>query len=227
MSIKIKDIPINDRPRERLINIGVNNLSNEEVLAIILGSGTKNISAKELANNILREIKDLSYLNDITLNELTKIKGIGIKKACSIISSIELGKRISTNVNSINSVKFNNPKVIYEYYKNKLGSKKQEYFYCVYLDSSKKIILEKLLFIGTINQSIVHPREVFKEAYLCDATSIVCLHNHPSGNVLPSREDIEITNKLIEIGSLFGIVITDHIIITKNKYYSLYENGDM
>lgn len=227
MSIKIKDIPINDRPRERLINIGVSNLSNEEVLAIILGSGTKNISAKDLANNILKEIKGLNYFNDITLNELTKIKGIGLNKACTIISSIELGKRINTNVDSINNIKFNNPKVIYEYYKNKLGSKKQEYFYCIYLDASKKIILEKLLFIGTINQSIVHPREVFKEAYLCDATSIICIHNHPSGNVLPSKEDIKLTNKLIEIGSLFGISITDHIIISKNKYYSLYENGDM
>lgn len=227
MSIRIKDIPVDDRPRERLINIGVDSLSNEEILAIILGSGTRNSSAKDLASNILKETKNIKYLNEITLNELLKIKGIGLKKASTILASVELGKRINTSIVSINQVVFNNPKIIFEYYKNKLESKKQEYFYAVYLDSAKRIILEKLLFMGTINQSIVHPREVFKEAYLCNATSIICIHNHPSGNVIPSKEDINLTKKLIEIGKLFGIEIVDHIIIGKNKYYSLYENGDI
>src|SRR5574344_2333897 len=227
MSIRIKDIPVDDRPRERLINIGVDSLSNEEILAIILGSGTRNSSAKDLASNILKETKNIKYLNEITLNELLKIKGIGLKKASTILASVELGKRINTSIVSINQVVFNNPKIIFEYYKNKLESKKQEYFYAVYLDSAKRIILEKLLFMGTINQSIVHPREVFKEAYLCNATSIICIHNHPSGNVIPSKEDINLTKKLIEIGKLFGIEIVDHIINGKNKYYSLYENGDI
>lgn len=227
MSIRIKDIPVDDRPRERLINIGVDSLSNEEILAIILGSGTRNSSAKDLASNILKKTKNIKYLNEITLNELLKIKGIGLKKASTILASVELGKRINTSIVSINQVVFNNPKIIFEYYKNKLESKKQEYFYAVYLDSAKRIILEKLLFMGTINQSIVHPREVFKEAYLCNATSIICIHNHPSGNVIPSKEDINLTKKLIEIGKLFGIEIVDHIIIGKNKYYSLYENGDI
>lgn len=227
MSIKLRDLPINDRPRERLINVGASNLGNDELIAILISSGIKDISAKELANQLFKEIKDIHRLNSITLSELLKIKGIGISKACSILACVELGRRISTQIDSINNVKFTNPEVIFEYYKHKLTGKKQEHFYAIYLDTSKKIIKEQLLFKGTINQSIVHPREVFKEAYLCDASSIICIHNHPSGNILPSKEDLKITNKLVEIGLIFGISITDHLIIGNNKYYSFYENGDL
>ncbi|HPF83256.1 MAG TPA: DNA repair protein RadC [Bacilli bacterium] len=227
MSIRIKDIPVNDRPRERLINVGVNNLSNEELLAIILKTGTKEISAKQLADILLKNINNINELNNITLNELIKIKGIGITKACNILASIELGKRINTKIETLNNIKFNNPSIIYEYYKNKLKDLKQEYFYAIYLDASKRIIKDKLLFIGTLNKSIVHPRELFKEAYLCNACSIICLHNHPSGNVLPSKEDILFTNKIKDIGITFGIDIIDHIIISLDKYYSFYENGDL
>lgn len=224
--IKISEMIESDRPRERLTIYGVESLSNDELLTIILSSGVKNISVKELSFNILKEVKDIKNLNNITLEELLKIKGIGISKACSILACIELGKRINTSIDVLTSTKFTSPDVIYDYYKNRLKNKKQEYFYCIYLDSSKRIIKEKLLFIGTINMSIVTPREVFKEAYLCDATSIICVHNHPSGNVLPSREDINLTNRLEEVGKTFGVNILDHIIIG-NKYYSFYENGDL
>jgi len=224
--IKISEMIKSDRPRERLSTYGVENLSNDELLTIILSSGTKNISVKELSFNILKQVKDIKKLNNITLEELLKIKGIGVSKACTILACIELGKRINTNIDNLTSIKFTSPDIIYDYYKNKLKNKKQEYFYTIYLDSSKKIIKEKLLFIGTINMSIVTPREVFKEAYLCDATSIVCVHNHPSGNVLPSREDINLTRRLKEVGLTFGVNIIDHIIIG-NKYYSFYENGDL
>lgn len=227
MSVKIKDIPLYDRPRERLINVGVNNLSNEELLALVIRTGTKDNSAKDLASSLLKEIKNIKYLNDITLNEITKIKGFGISKACTILSIIELSKRINTKVDSINNIKFTNPDIIFEYYKDKLSNKKQEYFYAVYLNSSKIIIKEKLLFIGTINQSIANPREIFKEAYICDASSIICIHNHPSGNIFPSNEDIKFTKKLGEISVVFGVEVIDHIIIGNNKYYSFYENGDM
>ena len=224
--IKISEMIKTDRPRERLSIYGVENLSNDELLTIILSSGTKNISVKELSFNILKEIKDIKNLNNITLEELLKIKGIGVSKASTILSCIELGKRINSSIDTISNIKFTSPDIIYNYYKNKLKNKKQEYFYCIYLDSSKKIIKEKLLFMGTINKSIVSPREVFKEAYLCDATSIVCIHNHPSGNVLPSKEDILLTRRLKEVGDSFGVNIIDHIIIG-NKYYSFYENGDL
>lgn len=227
MPVKIKDLPLLERPRERLIANGVNNLSNEELLAIILKTGNKRESSKIIASNILSYIKDINKLKNITLKELTNIKGIGKAKACSVLAAIELGSRINSNNMVINDIKFNSPDIIFEYYKDKLKEKKQECFYAIYLDASKKVIEDKLLFIGTVNQSIVHPRNIFKEACILDASSIICVHNHPSNNVLPSKEDINLTTNLIEIGNLFNIPVIDHIIVGPTKYYSFFENGDI
>lgn len=116
--------------------------------------------------------------------------------------------------------------MVYDYYSHKLGNKKQEYFYCLYLDNRKKIIKEKLLFIGTINYSTVHPREIFKEAYLASASAIICVHNHPSGNTEPSKIDIQFTNQLIEAGNLLGIPLIDHVIVGFDRYYSFFEKDD-
>ena len=227
MNLKIKDIPINERPRERLINNGVDKLNNEELLALLLKTGTKNMSAKNLANLILKKIGDIKNLKSITYNDLLKIDGIGSAKACDILAAIELGKRINKEVVSINNLKITSTEMVYKYYKDIIGDKKQEYFYCIYLDNNKKIIKDKLLFIGTINYSIVHPREVFKEAYLLSASSIICVHNHPSGNLEPSSEDFNLTNRLKEIGNLLGINVIDHVIITYDSYYSFYENNNI
>lgn len=224
---KIKEIPILDRPIERLINLGVNKLSNEELLAILIKTGTKNESSKDLALKILKEIDNIQELKKINLEQLNKIEGIGNVKAATILAAIELGKRMNSNITSIKNLKFNNPEIIFEYYKEKFKYVYQENFYCVYLDNNKRIIKDKQLFLGTLNYSMVHPREVFKEAYLLSASSIICIHNHPSGEVLPSKQDIEITKRLKEIGILLGIEIVDHIIIGENKYYSFYENGDL
>lgn len=225
--IRIKDLPTLERPRERLINQGINTLSNEELIAIILKTGNKEESSKVLATNILKNLKNINDLNNITLTELLKIKGIGLAKATELLASIELGKRVNTNSLIIKRTKFTNPDIIFDYYKDKLSDYKQEVFYAVYLDASKKIIEEKELFKGTINQSLVHPRDIFKYACILDASSIICIHNHPSGNIIPSKEDIKITNGLKQIGILFNIPIIDHIIIGKDKYYSFYENGDI
>lgn len=227
MNLKIKDIPINERPRERLINNGVDKLNNEELLALLLKTGTKNMSAKNLSNLILKKIGNIKNLKNITYNDLLKIDGIGSAKACDILAAIELGKRINKEVVSINNLKITSTEMVYKYYKDIIGDKKQEYFYCIYLDNNKKIIKDKLLFIGTINYSIVHPREVFKEAYLLSASSIICVHNHPSGNLEPSNEDINLTNRLKEIGNLLGINVIDHVIITYDSYYSFYENNNI
>ncbi|MEG0026353.1 MAG: DNA repair protein RadC [Bacilli bacterium] len=227
MNVKIKDIPLLERPRERLIKGDVSELSNEDLLALILATGTREYSVKGLANMVLKEVGDIKKLKDINLLQLTGIKGIGQAKACSLLASIELGKRINTEVDNINNLKFNNSELVFKYFKDKIGSKLQEYFYCLYLDNKKKIIKEKLLFIGTLNHSLVHPREVFKEAYLLSASSLICIHNHPSGNVIPSREDITITEKLSEIGRLLGINVVDHIIVSKNNYYSFFENNQI
>ncbi|MDD2391687.1 MAG: DNA repair protein RadC [Bacilli bacterium] len=221
--MKIKDLPLEERPRERLINYGVDSLSNEELIAILLKTGTVNNSAKSLAQNVL---KNIDNINNVRINNLISIKGIGISKACTIIASLELGKRLNNKVLTLKN-KFNNPKIIFEYYQTRLKDIKQEHFYAIYLDSKNKIIDDKLLFIGTINASLVHPRDIFKEAYLLNATSIICIHNHPSGNPIPSKEDMLLTKNLTKIGLLMGIKMIDHIIIGENNYYSFYENKDI
>lgn len=221
---KIKELPINDRPIERLLNCGVENLNNEELISILLKTGNKGENVKELSLKILKEVENINELKDISIQNLIKIKGIGIKKAATLISAIELGSRINKKIDNINSLKITNSKLVYDYFKNIIGEKKQEYFYCLYLDNSKKVIKNKMLFLGTINYSTVHPREIFKEAYIIGATSIICIHNHPSGNITPSNNDIELTDSLIKIGNLLGIKIDDHIIISNNNYFSFFEN---
>jgi len=225
MNVSIKDIPIDERPRERLMNVGVEKLSNEELLAILLKSGTKNVSVKVLASSILKELNSISDLKDMTLERLVQIKGIKTAKACELLASIELGKRINQKFNNINQIKIVDSNSVFEYYKNILGNKKQEHFYCIYLDTKHNVIKDKLLFVGTINESLVHPREVFKEAYLLSASGIICIHNHPSGNVTPSKNDIIITEQLKQVGYILGIQVVDHLIIGKNEYYSFMDNG--
>lgn len=224
MTVKIKEIPKLDRPCERLINEGKEYLSNEELLAIIFKTGTKDISAKELALNVLKEVNNINNLDEFNYSNLIKIKGIGMMKACSLLATIELGKRINSQIVSLNDTSFTSANMVYNFFKHKLKNKKQEYFYCIYLDNAKKIIKEKLLFIGTINYSIVHPREVFKEAYMLSASTIICVHNHPSNNLKPSQNDIEITKRLIDIGNILDIKVLDHIIIGSNSYFSFLEN---
>lgn len=225
MNVLIKDIPLNERPRERLINKGVEYLSNEDLLAILLKTGTKENSVKVLANNILKQLDDINNLKDINLEKLVKIKGIGKAKACELLAAIELGKRLNKKIDNLNQIKIYSSNSIYEYYQDKLKDKLQEYFYCVYLDTKNHIIKDKLLFIGTINESLIHPREIFKEAYLLSASSIICIHNHPSGNVNPSNNDIIMTKQLVEVGKILGIKVLDHIIIGKNNYYSFNDNN--
>ena len=225
MNVLIKDIPLNERPRERLINKGVEYLSNEDLLAILLKTGTKENSVKVLANNILKQLDDINNLKEINLERLVKIKGIGKAKACELLAAIELGKRLNQEIDNLNQIKIYSSNSIYEYYQDKLKDKLQEFFYCVYLDTKNHIIKDKLLFIGTINESLIHPREIFKEAYLLSASSIICVHNHPSGNVTPSNNDIIMTKQLIEVGKILGIKVLDHIIIGKNNYYSFNDNS--
>lgn len=227
MTIKIKDIPKEERPRERLIASGVEQLSNEELLSILLKSGSKNVSAKELANILLKKIGSINKLEGINYHTLSNIKGIGEAKACAILTAVELGKRIKKENNSLNNIQITSSDIVFNYFKHIFSNKKQEYFYCIYLDNKKKVIEVKLLFIGTINQSLAHPREVFKEAYLLSASAIICVHNHPSGNVFPSKDDFTLTRRFIDIGMLMGVPVIDHIIIGEDKYYSFVENGDI
>lgn len=223
--INFKNIPNSDKPRERLFNYGANNLSNEELISIILKTGSKKYSVKEVSLKLLEEIKDITKLNDIGISSLMKIDGIGRVKAIELKAALELGRRVYYNNKNIEKIKFNNPINVYEYFKDIFYGKKQEFFYCVYLDTKGNYIDKKCLFIGTINNSVIHPREIFKEAYLLSANSIICVHNHPSGDSSPSKEDILVTKKLQELGIIHGIKILDHIIIGNNNYYSFNDNS--
>ena len=222
-NLLIKDLKDDEKPRERLIKYDAKNLSNEELLSIILKTGTKNYSVKTLANHVLKEINDINDLKDITINKLMEIKGIGKVKAIELLAALELGKRVYY-LKQNSDIKLNTSKKVFEYFRYMLMYEHQENFIAVYLDSKSRLISYKILFKGTLNTSCVHPREIFKYACLESAYSIIVIHNHPSGEVDPSKEDIELTKKLFEIGSLMGIPIVDHIIIGKDKYFSFYEN---
>lgn len=223
--MKVKDLPLKERPRERLMEYGKENLSNEELLSIILKTGNGKLSVKEVSNNVLNYFNGINNLKDATKEQLQQIKGIGLVQALTLLSVVELGKRIYMNDNFSDKLLLTSSNSIYNYMKYQLYDKKQEYFYCLYVNQRKELIERKLLFMGTLNRSVVHPREVFKNAYLCSASGIICVHNHPSGNVNPSREDIRLTNSLVELGQVNGIPIIDHVIIGDNDYYSFYEDG--
>ena len=222
---KLKEIPKIDRPRERLINFGAESLSNEELLSILLKTGTKDVSVKELASTILNKIGEINKLNEINYHILSSIPGVGSAKACTLLAVVELSKRITRKNASLNNVIIKSADIAFDYFRYIFKDQKQEYFYVIYLDNKKRVIENKLLFKGTLNQSIVHPREVFKSAFILSASSIICVHNHPSGNVEPSKEDINLTKRLSEIGILMGIKVVDHLIISDDKYFSFLENN--
>ena len=221
----IKEIPNEERPRERLIKYGVSSLSNEELLSIILSTGYKSRSCKEVSIDILKYFESINNMRNASINNLSKIKGVGISKACNILASIELGRRVFIN-NDIN-YKIKSSDDVYNYIKGDIEYNKQEYFYAIYLDNKNKVLEKRLLFIGTINKSLVHPREVFKYAYLSSASSIIIVHNHPSGDTTHSLEDKNITEALVELGKINKIPVLDHIIIGINNYYSFSENNSL
>ena len=225
--INFKNIPESDKPRERLYQYGSENLSDEELISIILKTGTKGISVKEVSLKLLENVGDIRKLKDIGINTLMGINGIGRVKAIEIKAAIELGRRIYIENNKLSGVILNNSLKIYEYFKDLVGNKKQEYFYTVYVDTKGRYIDKKCLFVGTMNNSIVHPREIFKEAYLLSANGIICIHNHPSGDPTPSKEDVMITKKIKEIGMIHGIRLVDHLIVGVNSYYSFYEDNKL
>lgn len=224
--MQIKDLPTKERPRERLILSGAKNISDIELISIILRTGTKNNNVKEVATNLLKSVVTLKHLESINKEQLLKIKGIGQSKAITLLAAIELGRRIYTINEVQKKTKLNNSKIIYETNKHLFINQDQECFYCLYLNNKKELIERKLLFMGTINRSIVHPREIFKEAYLLSASSIICMHNHPSGDIIPSQNDIILTKALIDIGKLQQIPLVDHIIFGQDEYYSFYDHSD-
>ncbi|WP_436580133.1 RadC family protein [Heyndrickxia oleronia] len=220
----IRDYPAGERPRERLVKHGARSLSNQELLAILLRTGTKDESVIQMANRVLQAFDGLRLLKEASLEEIMKIKGIGFAKAVQILATIEIGRRIG-NLTYNDRYIIRSPEDAANYVMNDLRFLSQEHFVCLYLSTKNQVIHQQTIFIGSLNASIVHPREVFKEAFRRSAASIICIHNHPSGDPGPSREDIEVTKRLVECGKIIGIEILDHLIIGDKKFVSLKEKG--
>lgn len=220
----IRDVVKEDQPRERLLLEGASSLSNTELLAILLRTGSKEESVLTLANRILHYFDGLRMLKDATIEEMTSIHGVGVAKASQLIAAFELGRRM-VRLEYQNRYSIRNPEDCARYMMEEMRFLQQEHFVCLYLNTKNQVMHRQTVFIGSLNASIVHPREVFKEAFRRAAASIICLHNHPSGDPTPSREDIEVTKRLVECGKIIGIELLDHIIIGDHKFVSLKDKG--
>jgi DNA repair protein RadC len=223
-SLMIRDFPQDERPRERFIQNGPESLSNHELIAILLRTGTKDESVLQLSNRLLTNFEGLRLLKAATLEELTEIKGIGQAKAIQILAAVEIGRRIA-NLNYTDRYVIRSPEDGANYVMNDMRFLTQEHFVCLYLNTKNQVLHKQTIFIGSLNASIVHPREVYREALKRSAASIIAIHNHPSGSPDPSREDIDVTKRLVECGKIIGIELLDHLIIGENKFVSLKEKG--
>ncbi len=217
-TIKMKDIPPFDRPREKMIKKGARSLSNLELMAAILGSGCRGKDVYEVAGEIVKLVeKDFENLSVV---KLKKIGGMGTARACQVMAAVEFSRRflfqegilIRTDQDVFNLVA-------------EVANEKQEYFLTLTVDGANHLIEKRTVFIGTLNQSLVHPREIFADALNDRAAGIILVHNHPSGKHEPSKEDYDVTERLVKVGKIMGIEIMDHLIISKNGYYSFQRNG--
>jgi len=219
--VRIHDLPVDERPRERLIKHGAESLSNAELLAIILRIGTKEDNVINLSNRILRDYT-LPQLSRAGVSELSKIHGIKTAKATQVVACFELARRLESYSETAKP-RIKTPEDAYKLIAPKLRNLKKETFKALYLDTKNQLIREETISIGSLDASVVHPREVFKTAIQESASSVILAHNHPSGDPEPSREDIELTRRLREAGSIMGIEVLDHIIVGDGRYISLNE----
>jgi len=215
----IKDMPKYERPRERLMSFGAESLNTYELMAILLRVGTKNDSVIEVAKRVVNSLQELNELRNQTIDELVKIRGIGKTKAITILAALELGKRVLENKQE--KIQLSSPKVVFDLLHFELKDLKQEVLIVLYLDLKTNLIAKKEIFRGSLNQSLVHPREIFKYAVKYSAYQIILVHNHPSGDPYPSKQDIELTKAIEKAGMMLQIYLLDHIIIGEKNYLSI------
>lgn len=223
----IKDMPPDLRPREKLLTHGETRLDDHELLAIILGQGTRETSVLELAERLLNTHHGLRELQSASVEELLTTKGIGPGKAASIKAALEIGRRINLHIK--NRIVVKSPadvkEIVEQFLLSEMRDYDREHFMVLYLDRKGGLIVKEDVSIGGLHSSIVHPREVFKTAVKRSAASVILAHNHPSGDPSPSRDDIDITRRLIEAGQIMGIEVLDHVVIGDNRYCSFKEKG--
>ena len=222
-SFTIHDLPEEERPRERLVQFGEQALSAQELLQLILGRGVAGESVAVMAQKLLSRFGNLQQLSEASIEELSSIKGIGLAKAAQIKAAFEIGRRLSTQAPAYKSKELTNPEKAYRLIKSKLKDYHKEHFYIIALNSRNQPIAE--VSVGSLNASIVHPREVFAEAIKNKAASVVFAHNHPSGDPEPSEDDLVLTKRLVESGKILGIEVFDHIIVAKDEFFSFKDKG--
>jgi len=223
-SFTVRDLPRQERPRERLQTFGPEALSAQELLALVIGRGIPKKSVMSIAQELLVRFGNVRAISQATIEELSQIKGIGLAKAAQIKACFELGKREELEP-ELKNFNIKDPESVVKAIRASIKDKAKEHFKLILLNPRNKIIGISTISIGTLNASLVHPREVFKDAIMHNAASVVLAHNHPSGDPEPSEDDIKITKKLVESGKILGIDVLDHIIIGKNDFCSFKERG--
>ncbi len=223
-AIMIRDLPLEERPREKLRTLGAGALSNAELLAILLRSGSRNESAVQMASRILARVGGLRNLPDLSLEDLQENKGIGPDKAVTIKAALELGSRMATTPRQL-AESIVTPGQAADLFMEELRYKKKEYFKILLLNTKNHVISREEISVGSLSASIVHPREIFNIPLRKSAASIILFHNHPSGDPTPSQQDLEVTRRLVDAGNLLGLTVRDHIIIGDGCFFSFREKG--
>lgn len=224
-SFTIHDLPVSERPRERLQRFGVEALSAQEILALILGRGISGESVMVTAQRLLSQFGSLKGIGSASLEELAQVRGIGIAKASQIRAAFELASRMEGGVESTDRPLIKTPEDVNSLVQNRLRGKKKEHFWALLLDTRNRLLKVAEISVGSLDSSIVHPREVFKEAVSASAAAVIFVHNHPSGDPEASEDDTKLTKRLAEAGQIMGIDVLDHIIIGDRKYRSLKREG--
>jgi DNA repair protein RadC len=223
-SFTVHDLPKAERPRERLKQFGPEALSAQELLALIIGRGVSKKSVMTIAQELLVKFGNIKAISEATIEELSQIKGIGFAKAVQIKACFELGKRKDLEP-ELKDFDIKDPQSVVKAIRASIKDKAKEHFKLILLNARNKILGVSTISIGSLNASIVHPREVFKDAIVHSAYSVVLAHNHPSGDPEPSEDDLKMTRKLVESGKILGIEVLDHLIIGKNAFFSFKGKG--
>ncbi len=220
----IKELPEDERPRERLAQYGANALSNAELLAILLRTGTPEMTAVQLAQHLLNSMGSLRAIATARPAELAQVKGIGLAKSAQLLAAVELGRRIALEEMGDQPL-ISRPEDVYTYLCHRLRDEKQEHVVVLLLNTKNRLIGDVTVTKGTLDSSLLHPREVYREAIRHSASSVILAHNHPSGDPTPSGEDVQITRRIYQAGQIVGIELLDHVVIGDGRWVSLKQQG--
>lgn len=226
MTLLVRDLPVDERPRERLLAEGAASLSNTELLAVLLRTGVKEDSVLRVAEKVLALYKErgLAAITQMSAKELSSIKGVGMAKAATILAAVELGRRLALKAAEARTV-VHGPADAASYVMPRFRFERREHFAVLLLNAKNHILALKTISVGTLTSSVVHPREVFQAAIEQSAASVILVHNHPSGDPAPSGEDLAVTSRMVEAGEIMDIPVLDHVIVGYDKFISLKEEG--